>query len=125
MIRVSDLSGAWLDYWVARAEGIAADQLEVRMIQRSTDLHCVRMLPRDMACVLNYSASWSLAGPIIERELIELTNDRNWREDGQFGRDWEANHPGFGYLGGDTPLIAAMRAFVASKFGEEVPEVTP
>lgn len=61
------------------------------------------------------SRNWMHGGPIIERELIELTHDRDWREDGEFGRVWQANDGLSGYYDGDTPLIAAMRAFVASQ----------
>ena len=63
-------------------------------------------------------ASWSQAGPIIERENISVTATGFpwWQcEDG-----WYAHHGNDLYAYGDTPLIAAMRAFVASKLGDEV-----
>lgn len=67
----------------------------------------------------DYSGMWEYGGPIIEQEEIHLIPpDRGcafpvWRghlstEDDAWGAD------------GPTPLIAAMRAFVASKLGEEV-----
>ena len=58
---------------------------------------------------------WSQGGPIIEREHI-------WLAEGIDGM-WRATmKPHFWDRASDgpTPLIAAMRAFVASKFGEEV-----
>ena len=57
------------------------------------------------------STDWSQAGPIIEREIARL-------EDlGDEG--WEAC--GYGFTAtGPTPLIAAMRCYVASKLGDEV-----
>jgi hypothetical protein len=57
------------------------------------------------------STIWSQGGPIIEREKITL----EWT-----GEDW------IGYIWHDdeyfapTPLIAAMRCYVASKFGDRV-----
>ena len=75
---------------------------------------------------LMYSTVWSIAGPIIERERISLV----YCEPGTTAGDvWEAyvgdlcprrldNDPATGE--GPTPLIAAMRAFVASKLGKEI-----
>lgn len=118
MKRVSELSGAWLDYWVARAEGIPADQLQVRKIQRSKDFHCVYG-----ARVLNFSTNWSLAGPLLHRERIGFgipTVD---------GTQYQAFVYKFGALAatgyGETHLVAAARCMVACRFGKEVPEVTP
>ena len=56
---------------------------------------------------------WSQAGPIIEREGIELT---------LIADCWEAEiaFSGKEVQRGPTPLIAAMRAYVASKVGDEV-----
>lgn len=60
------------------------------------------------------SANWTHGGPIIEREKIatawHITRWVAWRG--------VVEHPG------PTPLIAAMRCFVASKLGDdiEIPE---
>lgn len=67
---------------------------------------------------LPFSTNWSQGGPIIEREKIELSFD------GAEGGVWAANFPAglreeFFEIG-PTPLIAAMRCFVASKLGDEV-----
>ena len=67
-----------------------------------------------------FSTDWAFGGPIIEREKIELK---------YLGYD---NPPYWGALKfspskyerkaatGPTPLIAAMRCYVASKLGDEV-----
>lgn len=67
---------------------------------------------------------WLQGGPIIEREGIEL---HKWATDG-----WRAQATSYTFLNtpdekpdfaeqyGPTPLIAAMRCFVASKLGDEV-----
>lgn len=57
------------------------------------------------------SSDWAQGGPIVEREKITL----EWT-----GEDW------MGYIRhdeeffGPTPLIAAMRAYVASKLGDSI-----
>ncbi|UCV26754.1 phage protein NinX family protein [Ferribacterium limneticum] len=60
----------------------------------------------------HYSTNWSQGGPIIEREKIAL------KENG-YGH-WFAKVPGGKWVGSSTPLIAAMRCYVASKLGDEV-----
>ena len=68
------------------------------------------------------SADWSQAGPIIERDKITLDYDF----DGQGLSLWTARKYAFdGTLlwaeSGDSPLIAAMRCFVAlCRLGDEV-----
>ena len=60
--------------------------------------------------VRDYARDWSAAGPIIVREAIELKPT---------SRDtWTAiiRHKDFAFGGvGETPLIAAMRAFCSSR----------
>ena len=81
------------------------------------------------------TASWSQGGPIIEREGINVEYDGDWvydpanqapDDEPDNGDRWLAAPWNNGTLGqyGPTPLIAAMRCYVASKLGEtaEVPE---
>lgn len=63
-----------------------------------------------------FSTDWSQGGPIIEREQLNLSCLGN--------NKWEV-WPNYGmndttYCKGPTPLIAAMRCYVASKLGDEV-----
>jgi hypothetical protein len=60
---------------------------------------------------LHPSTDWSQGGPIIERERISITH--------QVGR-WAAQTDDDLFAYGPTPLIAAMRCYVASKLGDEV-----
>ncbi|MFN9108577.1 MAG: phage protein NinX family protein [Bacteroidota bacterium] len=68
------------------------------------------------------SQKWAHAGSLIERERIGIAwNGEEWvAEVGEKAFDeWRAgDDPPSG--AGDTPLIAAMRAFVRTKFGDEV-----
>ena len=64
------------------------------------------------------AVDWSQGGPIIERERIsvEAVEDEeteNWRA----YLDWRTDEA---LQDGPTPLIAAMRCYVASKLGDEV-----
>jgi hypothetical protein len=64
-----------------------------------------------------YSTNWEQGGPIIERDSIAICHLENgeWRA--------QLNAKGFDpYCRqyGPTPLIAAMRCYVASKLGDEV-----
>jgi hypothetical protein len=102
-MKVSDLKDELLDYWVAKANNAA----EVHVV----DAHClidhVRWQP---------SVDWSQGGPIIEKEGINLGHSL---EPGSepcvaYMRSGRNRHKGL------TPLIAAMRCYVDSKFGEEV-----
>jgi len=65
------------------------------------------------SCAFYPSTKWSQGGPIIEQEKIDLL----W----MFGDGWMAKQCRKGFNArGPTPLIAAMRCFVASKLGDEV-----
>jgi hypothetical protein len=59
------------------------------------------------------STNWAQGGPIIEREMIELIP--------QTPALWDAMYRGQHIPNdGPTPLIAAMRCYVASKLSDEV-----
>lgn len=58
-----------------------------------------------------YHQNWNQGGPIIERERIDL----QWVERKGSGPVWRTFH-----ADGPTPLVAAMRCFVASRLGDEV-----
>lgn len=92
-IKTQELTGVALDWAVAKCEGAES--------------------------IPNYSESWKLAGPIIEREKIEFRYDRT----GRWANAWIASTLER-MLGGPTPLIAAMRCYVVAKLGDvvDIPE---
>lgn len=110
-MKVSELTGAELDYWVAKAEGHSPEP--VKMSDR-----IVYALARHGFLVLqapSYSTDWAKGGPIIERERIQLSAPPSG--------EWIGITYSKGRLispEADTLLVAAMRAYVVSKFGEEV-----
>jgi hypothetical protein len=113
--KTADLSGALLDAAVAKAEESLYELREVHGVLRCLvdgDYY-------EPASALSDCSGWCDAGPIIERERINVCyDDQGGRERGM----WSAYiYDGNGSMWfGETPLIAAMRAFVASRFGDEV-----
>jgi hypothetical protein len=114
--KVAELDGALLDLAVGEASGF------VVAIDGSW---CIRELPYDPTVdrggeFFGYfpSTDWAHGGPIIEREHITIEGDPTasvpWRA------LTDAERYSDRWLYGPTALIAAMRAFVASKLGDEV-----
>jgi len=114
-IQTQDLTGAALDWAVAKCEEVVnGDDLDVGFILEGG---------------YSPSTNWAQAGPIIEREKITITGEGfPW---------WECQKGWYAHIGdlytwgdalllrhwrqpGDTPLEAAMRCYVASKLGREV-----
>ena len=93
-MKTSELTGAALDWAVAKCEGEP---------------------------VYSYSTNWIFGGPIIERESMHIDCLR--RADHYRCAIWEAWPYATGtkhVQQGTTPLIAAMRCYVASKLGDDV-----
>ena len=95
-IKVSELTSNALNWAVQHAEGLTG-----------------------ILAPVNYCGRWEFGGPIIEREKISVWARGNlWAAEtfipNQQGDEQE----------GPTPLIAAMRCYVASKLGDtvQVPE---
>jgi hypothetical protein len=113
--KTAELDGPLLDAAVAKAEGFTefwwSESRGCFVYQAGPQHHL--SLPS--------MKEWGNAGPLIERERIIWNSF--------VSGEWEAlalAAPGLveridkGKMRGPTPLIAAMRAYVASKFGEEV-----
>jgi hypothetical protein len=116
-MRTSELKGAALDWAVAKAEGIELEhghynRLLVDGRMSSGQSMLARYLP---------STDWAQSGPIIEQEEIELTFDRASETDTLWRSEmFDMEGVSMAHEYGPTPLIAAMRCFVASKLGDEV-----
>lgn len=128
-LNTQDLTGAALDWAVATAEG----RDDVRIAEWSAYLGGGHYIVLDKRWNVHTPGSdqympskrWNDAGPIIDRERIAL-------EPG--GDGWQALFKEFfstdlrlrlcRAMNGPTPLIAAMRAYVAAKLGAtvEIPE---
>ena len=66
-----------------------------------------------------YSTDWAIGGPIIEREKISIMEECNGTWMGSIGGCTDLDMP-LWQEHGPTPLIAAMRCYVASKLGAEI-----
>lgn len=97
-IKTNELIGAALDWAVAKCEGY--DYYRLDGSGWTTDC-------------FNPSIDWAQGGPIIEREGIELTCTDEWKAFMPF-QSIPCDEDG------PTPLIAAMRCYVASKLGDTV-----
>jgi hypothetical protein len=109
-MKVSELTGAALDWAVAKAEGVDGYIVNESFMTRWTDDEC------EDGVDYHYSTDWAQGGPIIEREGISVATDdvEPWCG---FIEDDETNTL---FFSGPTPLIAAMRCYVASKMGDEI-----
>jgi hypothetical protein len=107
-IKTSELTGAALNWAVALCEGwqperVSDDRGEYWWFFKDSR----GMNPKHY----HPSSHWGIGGAIIEREGISLY---------LYGdSEWDAHIGGKEYLA-TTPLVAAMRCYVASKLGDEV-----
>jgi hypothetical protein len=107
-MKTSDLIGPALDWSVAKCEG------------KENTWGKSSMIPYDYFTGHRYSTDWAQGGPIIAREQLYVNptgNADKWKsyryldiDGGGFSREYY----------GPTPLISAMRCYVASKLGDEV-----
>jgi len=117
-MKVQDLSGPRLDYWVARAMG--RDAVLSKYCDRP-ELPSSATCFRRNGAIFSPSKTWAQGGPIIARNLISISyDDQGGREKGMWNayvHDCDLMCQDF-----DSALVAGMRAFVASVFGDSVPE---
>lgn len=121
-VKVSELTGPALDWAVAKCEGWAPELrrdpdgqvIGVKFLGNRSDYRW--FLP---------STNWWQGGRILEQNRIDILGCVYGPEG-----DWTASIPRKNMVGwriiqtGPTPLIAALRCYVASKFGDtiEIPE---
>lgn len=102
--KTSELTGAALDWAVAKCEKQVPSKTTGEPFLYEHRLYLQDFIP---------STDWAQGGPIIEREKIcpDFLLNGQWLA---VSRTTEKQ----GY--GPTPLIAAMRCFVASRLGDEI-----
>ncbi len=122
-IKTNELSGAALDWAVAKCEGRRVEFNHQYTEETKFD-GWWQLGPNHWQPLNKYSTDWAQGGPIIEREGISVAR----RGDHSFS-PWGAVLQKFEFEEeGPTPLIAAMRCYVASKLGDtiDIPEeLTP
>lgn len=117
-MKTSELSGAALDWAVAKAEGWTVTTASDKKGQYLWLVYGINEMKLSQ---YRPSTNWMRGGPIIEREGISLEYDGlgTWvawlhHEDKEYGGVMRSE-------GQDTsPLIAAMRCYVTSKLGKKI-----
>jgi hypothetical protein len=114
-INTSELTGAALDWAVAQCEGHL-----IAKHRRGGDIRIHTPYPKPMfsrTIPFCPSTDWVQGGTIIEREKISVEpcwDDVSIWVASMFEPDCKFNRIG------NTPLIAAMRCYVAGKMGDEI-----
>ena len=108
-MKTSELTGVALDWAVAKCMG--------HRVAENYGSYIRIYLPDPKLAGYTWafcpSTDWAQGGPIIEREMISVWpwDDVTWKAEA--ARDAIV-------FEGTTPLIAAMRCYVASKMGDEI-----
>lgn len=121
-IKASELIGPALDWAVAKA----IEGNDPEFFNGSVWVTSGGFFQRIRRTVFEPSTSWSQGGPIIEREITKVFKNVGGSFSAQIRH--EQDHPlvahkvlaGWTNTSGPTPLIAAMRCYVASKLSDEV-----
>ena len=106
-VRVAEASGCVLDYMVAKCEGINTVRNHPGWAY----------IPKGKRSYYKWTptTNWKQGGPIIEREGLSCEPFKGKKN------NWRCFELTVGHVyAGPTPLIAAMRCYVASKLGDEV-----
>ena len=108
-VKVNEATQAQLNWMVAKAEGIGLGP-------RGFVVYYHEGEPAPWQPTTN----WAQGGPIMEREKIDVLALRT--DEGGFRAYHTPTHEAktHTYAEGPTPLIAAMRCYVASELGDEV-----
>lgn len=135
-MKVAELTDVLLDLWVAKAGGATIiqqpEEADERTLRDNTawltddawigddpqqeSKKVIRWGPRSYGA-FEPSRDWRDGGPIIEQNEIGLIR--------HYSGEWQSGMPKWPrsrYMSGTTPLVAAMRAYVASRYGDEVPD---
>jgi len=108
-MKTSELTGAALDWAVAKCEGAYTQSVDTD-IDGTIRINYGGMYPE-------WSTDWAQGGPIIEQERLLIQPEIG--KEGM-GNAWYAVSMKDTDSYGPTPLIAAMRCYVASKLGDDV-----
>jgi Protein of unknown function (DUF2591) len=125
--KVCELEGALLDAAVAKAEGLKIRLFSERRQLPFWQAQGDRKVP--WYSIPEYSRDWLYGGHLIERERIALIPpepmvsveiERAARMQPGPWLSWQWGDPARRMSHGPKPLVAGMRSYVASRFGEEV-----
>jgi hypothetical protein len=118
-MKTAELIGAALDWAVSKCEGFTSEyepDIGDFWIERTNHTYTGLAPFGYLKEALHFSTDWSQGGPIIERELLTICALSKNR----FSAGYAVAHSAKNNQIGTTPLIAAMRCYVASKLGDKV-----
>ena len=119
-MKTNELTGAALDWAVAKCEG----WLETRSCYVFNHQVWDATIPGEDSILYSPSINWAQGGPIIELEEITIAwgkDTEDWWACVGDSRRFDTDTPdGVTTFVDPQPLIAAMRCYVASKLGDEV-----
>jgi len=101
-MKTSELTGIALDWAVTKCQADADTAFDMRVWLNGYTNYGL----------FHYSSNWEHGGPVIARECIST--------DYAQAADWAARSKTYQWAYGPTPLIAAMRCYVASKLGDNI-----
>lgn len=126
-MKTSELTGAALDWAVAKCEGRFNEDGDYWADPEGIWYFLTaRKNTSEGLTWTNTSTNWAQGGPIIEREGIGLRKSGDkwfselWADNSGMAKNHKQKFQHNRYALGPTPLIAAMRCYVASKMGDEV-----
>lgn len=112
-IKTSELTGVALDWAVAKCEGVEVEYIDDSITR------CLLIKPSGSG-IFTPSTNWAQGGPLIEREWLDVTPWPNETDESQRWQCVQYDTVGYVSAFGETPLVAAMRCYVASKLGDEI-----
>lgn len=114
-IKTSELSGKALDW--------AVETLEIQRMRDEGEHVKEWWVEQKQSDPSPYSEDWLLCGPIIEREGMDVETTPMIAMEPYYDkwRAWKHTPDADAFVEcGPTPLVAVLRAYVASKMGDEV-----
>jgi hypothetical protein len=137
--KVAELTGALLDYWVARAEGLPIYHCGTDSWPGNGKVHqegferpviTIGLMGMQAGLFIEYmgsaeafspSTDWLLGGPLLDKYDVTFSHQDYYGEARQIVAMAGASTSRWAMLGADR-LTAACRAIVASRFGDTVPD---
>ena len=121
-MKTSELTGAALDWAVAKCEGatnLRHDTVATWWVDLNGEPRALSSgwSPRQS---WHPSTNWAQGGPIIEREWLDITPWPNQSDEDMRWHCQQHDTANDCAQYGPTPLIAAMRCYVASKLGDNI-----
>jgi hypothetical protein len=120
-MKVAAMDQCTLAYWVALAEMLSPILITTNCVTKEKTISSSPVYDRDRCVGYSFSPQsiWSQGGPLIEKYTVTIypfIDGQGWYAHALQGRGTR--------MEGGSPLVAAMRSIVATKWGKEIAERT-